>query len=139
MPTSAATSSSVIRSYEVQDGDQRGVSGSWRNSASSAARAALRAAGSVCFGDLDEHVGRRPRDAGACVAQPVQADVRRDPEQQRRRRLIGELVGVAEDLDKDVVHGITCGVIVTEELAAAPEHHRAVGRVVTVRIDRHGQ
>ena len=55
------------------------------------------------LGDLDEQVvavfgPALPR------AQPVQADVRRDPEQQRRRRLVVELVGAAEDLDEDVVH-----------------------------------
>ena len=37
------------------------------------------------------------------------------------------------------MHGITGGVLVPEELSAAPEHHGSVLGVVTVGIDGHGQ
>ena len=138
MPTSAATSSSVIWSCRCKHGDQGGVVGLVAEQRVEG-RARRAAGGRIgLLGDLDEQVRVAVLGAALSGAQPVEADVGRDPEQQRRRRLIGELVGVAEDLNEDVVHGISGGLIVAEQLPAPPEHHRSVGAVVSVGIDRHG-
>jgi hypothetical protein len=122
---------------QVQDGDQRGVLGlvakqrvERRPRRGPGCRVGLR-------GDLDQQLGIAVLGPPPPRPDPVETYIGRDPEQQRRRRLIGQLVGPAQNLDKDIVHGVAGSLFVPQELPAPPEHHRAVGAVVGVGIDGH--
>jgi hypothetical protein len=77
-------------------------------------------------GDLMQQLGIRLLGTASLAAQPVQADVGRHGEQQRRGPAVVQRTLSSQQLDEDIVHGVPGRGFVAQEAAAPAQHHGAV-------------
>jgi hypothetical protein len=101
---------------------------------------ALLGIGLAGLGDAEQQivVGTflRPAPRGAEL---VEADVGRDPQQERGGRGVLESIPPARQLHEDVVHRVHGLLLVAQELATAAQDHGAIGAVVGVEVERHAR